>query len=62
MPQKKPMAAGTDDEENDRVVSDIKTAAINNQVQMNSHPFEFLFLNLSQNNSENKAYFVFFSF
>ena len=35
--------------ENERQVKDIKKAAINNQLQMNSHPFEFLLLNLAQN-------------
>ena len=37
------------EKEDERVVSDVKTAVLNNQTQMNSHPFEFLFLNLNQN-------------
>ena len=37
------------EETSERVISDIKSAALNNQLQMNSHPFEFLFLNLAQN-------------
>lgn len=36
------------DDENSRVVRDIRAAEINNHMQMNSHPFEFLFLNFSQ--------------
>ena len=32
----------------ERVVTNVKEAAINNQRQMNSHPFEFLLLNLAQ--------------
>lgn len=34
--------------DSDRVVTDVKEAALNNQRQMNSHPFEFLLLNLAQ--------------
>ena len=34
---------------NDRIVLDVKSASLNNQLQMNSHPFEFLLLNLNQN-------------
>ena len=37
------------DRDNERIVTDVKEAAINNQRQMNSHPFEFLLLNLAQN-------------
>ena len=37
------------DNKDERVVSDVKTAVLNNQNQMHSHPFEFLFLNLNQN-------------
>jgi hypothetical protein len=39
-------------ENDERIVTDIRSAAVNNQIQMNSHPFEFLFLNLTQNNSK----------
>ena len=40
----------------ERVVSDVKTAVLNNQTQMNSHPFEFLFLNLNQNRQSKILY------
>lgn len=40
-------------DEEDREITDIKSAVLNNQVKMNSHPFEYLFLNLSQNTSKN---------
>ena len=51
----------SDDDDNDedssskksRVVHDVRTAEINNHRQMNSHPFEFLFLNLAQANGKN---------
>ena len=35
--------------EDEHVVTDVKKAALDNQTQMNSHPFEYLFLNLAQN-------------
>lgn len=38
----------TESDEDNRVVHDIRSAEINNHMQMNSHPFEFLFLNLAQ--------------
>lgn len=37
-------------DEDNRVIHDIRAAEINNHMQMNSHPFEFLFLNLAQSN------------
>lgn len=37
------------EKDEERIVVDYKTAALGNQRQMNSHPFEFLFLNLNQN-------------
>ncbi|CAF0923462.1 unnamed protein product [Brachionus calyciflorus] len=37
-------------DEYDRVITDVKSTVLNNQVKMNSHPFEYLFLNYSQNN------------
>lgn len=40
------------------VVTDYKEAAINNQRQMNSHPFEFLLLNVAQ--SQNSKILVSF--
>ena len=43
------------DKNNERVISDIKSAALNNQLQMNSHPFEFLFLNLAQNSQGKRS-------
>lgn len=39
-----------EEEDDERIVTDINSASANNQIQMNSHPFEFLFLNLTQNN------------
>ena len=46
-----------------RVVTDYKEAATNNQRQMNSHPFEFLLLNLAQNQNGNSDHSKdFFSF
>lgn len=39
-----------EDDNRSRVVQDVRTAEINNHRQMNSHPFEFLFLNLAQSN------------
>lgn len=43
-------------DEEDRVVTDVKSAVLNNQVKMNSHPFEYLFLNLTQNASKKKSF------
>ena len=43
--------SGKKAEDDDRIVTDVKSASLNNQLQMNSHPFEFLFLNLNQNQS-----------
>ncbi len=37
------------EKDEERIVVDYKTAALGNQRQMNSHPFEYLFLNLNQN-------------
>ena len=42
-----------------RVVTDYKEAAINNQRQMNSHPFEFLLLNVAQSQNS-KTFLVYF--
>lgn len=41
-----------DERDSERVVTDIKEAALNNQRQMNSHPFEFLLLNLAQSQND----------
>lgn len=47
--------------DDERVVSDMKTAVLNNQLQMNSHPFEFLFLNLTQNpQSKRSIHFIYY--
>ncbi len=42
-------SANVRENSDERIVSDMKSAVLNNQLQMNSHPFEFLFLNLTQN-------------
>jgi WD40 repeat protein len=49
----------TNGEEDEHVITDIKKAALDNQSQMHSHPFDYLFMNL---NSAQSSKFFFFSY
>jgi WD and tetratricopeptide repeat-containing protein 1 len=39
----------SENEDDEHVITDVKKAALDNQSQMNSHPFEYLFMNLGGN-------------
>jgi WD and tetratricopeptide repeat-containing protein 1 len=41
------------EEDDEHVITDITKAALDNQSQMHSHPFEYLFMNL--NNAQSKS-------
>ena len=46
--------------DDEHVISDVRRAALENQSQMNSHPFEYLFMNLQ--NAHSKSFFIFLIF